>query len=57
MYIYLIVNHVTGKYYAQAIRVVRELLSDTNPDRNYHFRPPTPGRVVANYTTRVGTSL
>ena len=57
MYIYLIVNHVTGKYYAQAIRVVRELLSDTNPDRNYHFRPPTSGRVVANYTTRVGTSL
>ena len=40
--------------FAQAIRVVRELLSDTNPDRNYHFRPPTPGRVVANYTTRVG---
>jgi hypothetical protein len=42
------------KMFAQAIRVVRELLSDTNPDRNYHFRPPTPGRVVANYTTRVG---
>ena len=40
--------------FAQAVRVVRELLSDTNPDRNYHFRPPTPGRVVANYTTRVG---
>ncbi len=40
--------------YAQAIRVVRELISDVNPDRNYHFRPPTPGKVVANYTTRVG---
>jgi len=40
--------------FAQAIRVVRELLSDTNPDRNYHFRPPTPGKVVSNYTTRVG---
>lgn len=40
--------------FAQAIRVVRELLSDTNPDRNYHFRPPTPNYVVANYTTRVG---
>jgi hypothetical protein len=40
--------------FAQAVRVVRELLSDTNPDRNYHFRPPTPGKVVANYTTRVG---
>jgi hypothetical protein len=44
----------TPAMYAQAIRVVRELLSDTNPDRNYHFRPPTPGKVVSNYTTRVG---
>lgn len=44
----------TPAMYAQAIRVVRELISDTNPDRNYHFRPPTPGKVVANYTTRVG---
>lgn len=44
----------TPAMYAQAIRVVRELLSDTNPDRNYHFRPPTPGKVVANMTTRVG---
>jgi hypothetical protein len=44
----------TPAMYAQAIRAVRELLSDTNPDRNYHFRPPTPGKVVANYTTRVG---
>jgi hypothetical protein len=44
----------TPQMYAQAIRYVRELLSDTNPDRNYHFRPPTPGRVVAGYTTRVG---
>jgi len=44
----------TPKMFAQAVRVVRELLSDTNPDRNYHFRPPTPGKVIANYTTRVG---
>jgi hypothetical protein len=44
----------TPAMYAQAIRAVRELLSDTNPDRNYHFRPPTPGKVVSNYTTRVG---
>jgi hypothetical protein len=44
----------TPKMFAQAIRVVRELISDTNPDRNYHFRPPTPNHVVANYTTRVG---
>ena len=36
------------------IMQVRELLSDENPDRNYHFRPPTPGKIVANYTTRVG---
>ena len=44
----------TTNKYAPAIMYVRELLSDTNPDRNYHFRPPTPGRVVAGYTTRVG---
>lgn len=44
----------TPAMYAQAIRAVRELLSDTNPDRNYHFRPPTPGKVIANLTTRVG---
>ena len=44
----------TPAMYAQAIRTVRELISDTIPDRNYHFRPPTPGKVVANYTTRVG---
>jgi hypothetical protein len=40
--------------YAPAIMYVRELISDENPDRNYHFRPPTPGKVVAGYTTRVG---
>ena len=40
--------------YAKAIRYVRKLLRDDNPDRNYHFRPPTPGRVVAGYSTRVG---
>ena len=45
---------VTKNIYAPAIMYVRELLSDTNPDRNYHFRPPTPGKVVAGYTTRVG---
>jgi hypothetical protein len=33
---------------------VRELLSDTNPDRNYHFRPPTSAKSVAGYTSRVG---
>lgn len=39
---------------ADAIMAVRELLSDTNPDRNYHFRPPTATKTVAGYTTRVG---
>ncbi len=47
-------SQTTPAMLAQAIRVVRELVSDTNPDRNYHFRPPTPGKVVSNYTTRVG---
>jgi hypothetical protein len=45
---------VTTNKYTPAIMMVRELLSDTCPDRNYHFRPPTPGKVVAGYTTRVG---
>lgn len=45
---------VTTNKYAPAIMYVRELLSDTNPDRNYHFRPPTPGKVVAGFTSRVG---
>lgn len=40
--------------YAPAIMYVRELLSDENPDRNYHFRPPTPSKVVAGFNTRVG---
>jgi len=44
----------TTSKYAPAIMYVRELISDENPDRNYHFRPPTPGKVVAGYTTRVG---
>jgi hypothetical protein len=47
-------KQVVDKYTAAIIMMVRELLMDTNPDRNYHFRPPTPGKVVAGYTTRVG---
>ncbi len=39
---------------AEAIMVVRELLSDEQPERNYHFRPPTPGKVVAEFNQRVG---
>lgn len=33
---------------------IRELLSDTNPDRNYHFRPPTAGKTIAEFSQRVG---
>jgi hypothetical protein len=47
-------KQVVDKYTAAIIMMVRELLSDTTPDRNYHFRPPTPGKVVAGYTDRVG---
>ncbi len=47
-------KQVVDKYTASIIMMVRELLKDTNPDRNYNFRPPTPGRVVAGYTDRVG---
>ena len=39
---------------SERIQMVRELLSDTNPDRNYHFRPPTPGKTVAGFTSRAG---
>ena len=45
---------VTKPQYADIIMQVRELLSDTNPDRNYHFRPPTAAKTIANYSTRVG---
>jgi hypothetical protein len=39
---------------ADLVIVVRELISDENPDRNYHFRPPTAGKTVAGYSQRVG---
>jgi hypothetical protein len=39
---------------ANLVMQVRELLSDENPDRNYHFRPPTAGRAIAGYSQRVG---
>lgn len=45
---------VINKKYANVVMQVRELLFDTNPDRNYHFRPPTPGKTVAGFTARVG---
>lgn len=47
-------NPALNPKYAPAIMMVRNLLKDTDPDKNYHFRPPTPGRVVAGYTTRCG---
>ena len=46
----------TGKY-APAIMYVRELISDENPDRNYHFRPPTPGKAVAELIRRPSSTF
>jgi hypothetical protein len=43
-----------SKVMVERIIAVRELLSDENPDRNYHFRPPTEGKVVAGFNERVG---
>lgn len=40
--------------YGPALVGVRKLLRDDNPDKNYHFRPPTSAKVVAGYTSRVG---
>lgn len=48
------VGNASPAMIAKAVMYVRQNLSDTNPDRNYHFRPPTPSRVVAGYNTRVG---
>ena len=33
---------------------LRVLLRDNNPDRNYHFRPPTDRDVIRSYTERFG---
>lgn len=43
-----------NKVLADCIYATRELLSDEDPERNYHFRPPTSGRIVAGYNDRVG---
>lgn len=43
-----------NKVLAECIIKVRELLSDESPERNYHFRPPTTGRIVAGFNDRVG---
>jgi hypothetical protein len=47
-------NPAMNPKYAPAIVMVRGLLKDTDPDKNYHFRPPTPNKVVAGYNSRVG---
>lgn len=44
----------TNPELAKCIMLTRELLSDEDPERNYHFRPPTTGRIVAGYNDRVG---
>jgi hypothetical protein len=43
-----------NKVLIERIMGTRELLSDEDPDRNYHFRPPTQGKVVAGFNDRVG---
>ena len=43
-----------NKRIVEAIIQVRENISDENPERNYHFRPPTSGKVVAEFNQRVG---
>ena len=40
--------------YTPVITLTRQLLSDENPERNYHFRPPTASKVIAHFTDRVG---
>lgn len=54
MSVYLALRPGLTPKVAEYVMNVRELLSDTNPDRNYHFRPPTPAKTVAGYTSRVG---
>lgn len=54
MSVFLALRPGMDAHTAELVMNVRELLSDTNPDRNYHFRPPTAGKTVAGYTSRVG---
>lgn len=42
------------KCVASKVMMVRELLSDKNPNRDYHFQPPTSARTIAGYSTRSG---
>lgn len=36
------------------VLMLRDLLRDNNPDRNYHFRPPTDQDVIRGYTEKFG---
>lgn len=54
MSVYLALRPSLSPKTAEYVMNVRVLLSDTNPDRNYHFRPPTAAKTVAGYTSRVG---
>lgn len=54
MSVYLALRPSLSPKIAEYVMNVRVLLSDTNPDRNYHFRPPTAAKTVAGYTSRVG---
>ncbi len=50
----IVPQRAINKVVAEAIYNTRVLLSDENPERNYHFLPPTTGRVVAGFNDRVG---
>lgn len=39
---------------SELLRLIRIVLRDNNPDRNYHFSPPTRDVMVNTYTTRYG---
>ena len=46
-------NHFSENTF-KLVRQLRTLLRDNNPDRNYHFRPPTHAEDVTAYTRRIG---
>lgn len=39
---------------AELLKLLRIALRDNNPDRNYHFSPPTRDKMVNKYTTKFG---
>lgn len=38
----------------ELLKLIRIVLRDNNPDRNYHFSPPTREKMLNKYTTKVG---